>query len=381
MSRRVVAALSRVVDGRSSRRGFLRRSAMGATALAVAPATYALRPTTAHAAVTGSEGTCSDGYTDFCCQLTGQNLCPPGTVVAGWWKADGSGMCDLEGQRRPRYYLDCNRTCPEGCGCGRSGVCGRCDGADCRCLGDPASSRKVDCTRFRYGQCNQDIPCVGAIACRIVTCVAPWRWHGSCARTPVLTDNRTRFHDRVCLHDGFTDVAPDAFYTEAVAWAFDNGITQGYNDDLFGPHELAPRSHMATFLHRYAGRPSVSGDNPFDDVEPGRFYTDAVRWMAAEGITTGTSPTTFSPDRLITRGEAITFLHRFAQSPEPTVRAPFTDVPAEAFYRTAVAWAWEHGITTGLSPTEFGGGQWIDRAQIVTLLHRFDQQVGAPVPA
>ncbi|MEZ5247495.1 MAG: S-layer homology domain-containing protein [Acidimicrobiales bacterium] len=385
MSRRVVQTLSRVVESRSSRRGFLSRSAMGATALAVAPAAYALRPTTAYAAICTCAGSscdcgssCCDGYTDFCCQLTGQNLCPPGTIVAGWWKANGSGFCDVDGKPRPRYYLDCNHPCDDGCGCGGSGVCAStCTSANCRCL-EGCGSRAVDCTRFRYGQCNQDVPCVGPIACRIVTCVVPWQWDPSCNDSPSLTDNGTRFHDRACLHDGFTDLAPNAFYTEAVEWAIDAGIAQGYNSDIFGPGELAPRSHMATFLWRYQGKPEATEPSPFVDVAAGAWYADAVDWMASAGITTGTAPDRFSPDQLVTRGEAITFLWRLAGEPPSSVEIPFVDVPATAFYRQAVAWAVETELTTGISPTRFGGGFWIDRAQALTFLHRYELRFGTP---
>ena len=111
VSRKLVERVSRVVDRRAGRRGFLRSSAMAATAMAVAPVAYAVRPTTAEAAIVLCKGhqcntgaLCCDNYTEFCCKLTGENLCPPGTVVAGWWKVDGTGFCDLNGPR-PRVLL------------------------------------------------------------------------------------------------------------------------------------------------------------------------------------------------------------------------------------------------------------------------------------
>jgi hypothetical protein len=387
MSRRVVSALSRVVDHRASRRGFLSRSAIGATALAVAPATYALRPTSAMAAICSCAGSacdcgsgCCDGYTDFCCQLTGENLCPPNTIVAGWWKADGSGFCDVDGKRRPRYYLDCNLPCDDGCGCGGAGVCASsCTSANCRCL-DGCGSRAVDCTRFRYGQCNQDVACVGPIACRIVTCVAPWQWDPSCDDTPA-TDNTTRFHDRACLHDGFTDIAPNAYYTDAVRWAIDEGIAKGYNSDIFGPGEFARRSQMAVILWRYMGSPAPQVDSGFTDVPPGIWYSAAVDWMAETNLTTGTAPGRFSPQQIVTRGEAVTFLWRLAGSPTPSSdEIPFLDVPDNAFYRRPVAWAVEFGLTTGVKEGVFGGGFWVDRAQVLTFLHRYELRVGVPEP-
>ncbi|MEO0492979.1 MAG: S-layer homology domain-containing protein [Actinomycetota bacterium] len=386
MSRTVVDTLSRIVDRRSSRRGFLSKSAMGATAIAVAPAAYVLRPTTAHAAICSCQGLdcdcldgCCDGYTDFCCFLSGENLCPPGTIVAGWWKADGSGFCDIDGPR-PRYYLDCNLPCDDGCGCDGSGVCeSECTSADCRCAGGDCHSRAVDCTRFRYGQCNQHVPCVGPIACRIITCVPPWDWDPSCT-TEVATDNNTRFHDRPCLHDGFTDIAPNAWYTESVHWMLDEGLTTGFTDDLFGPREPATRAHIATFLWRYVGRPVPSAPAPFTDVVPGSFYEDAVTWMAAEGITTGTSPTTFTPDRLITRAETITFLWRAAGEPSGDSGHGFVDVEPSDFYARAVAWAKDAGITQGTSATEFSPDQDVDRAQIAAFLFRYHRNVVLGVP-
>lgn len=380
MSRLVVERLSRVIDKRASRRGFLSRSAMGATAFAVAPAAYALRPTTAHAAICNCNGTacdctdgCCDGYTDFCCFTTGANLCPPGAIIAGWWKADGSGFCDID-EPRPRYYMDCNLPCIDDCGCGSSGVCSlECSGADCRCA-DGCHSRAVECTRFRYGQCSQDIQCVGPIQCRIVTCVPPWEFDASCT-TEVAVDNQTAFHDRPCLHEGFTDVAPSSWYTQPVAWMVERQITAGFTDDLFGPHETASRAQVATFLWRYVGRPGApAGAGGFADVPDDAYYRESVAWMASTGVTKGTTPATFAPHRPVTRAETITFLWRFAGRPDPVGPAPgFDDVPQHHFAADAIAWAASVGVTLGVSPSVFGLDQLVTRAQVATFLYRFDQ--------
>lgn len=377
MSQTIVARLSRIVDRNASRRGFLSRSVLGATAMVVAPAAYALRPTTAHAAICGCSGSncgcsdaCCDGYTDFCCQMTGENLCPPGTLVAGWWKADGSGFCDLGGAPQPRYYLDCNRVCDDGCGCGASGICAtECTDANCRCL-EGCGSQSVDCTRFRYGQCNQNVECVGEIACRVVTCVPPWEWDPTCTNTSA-TDNQTAFHDRPCLHDGFTDVAPDAFYTEAVGWMAAEGITTGLTNDLFGPREPAPRSHFATFLWRYAGRPDAPADSGFVDVSPDEWYAQPVSWMVGHGLTTGIGDNRFGPDMILPRSQAITFLWRLAGSPSARVAHNFSDVSSSDYFDVPVGWAAENGVTTGVSPTLFAPTQPLTRAQAATFLHRF----------
>jgi hypothetical protein len=187
----------------TSRRSFLGRTAMVGTALAVAPKTFILRPVDAYASVCHTPSTCPrgslcspQGYTEFCCTMYGANACPPGTIAAGWWRADGSGFCGPGG---PRYYLDCNAGCGA-CGCGASGVCGgACSGTVCTCGNCSCSNWKAGCALFRYGQCNQEVRCVGPIVCRVVTCTPPWIIDATCTQT-VAVDNNTRFHDRPCLH-------------------------------------------------------------------------------------------------------------------------------------------------------------------------------------
>ncbi len=197
-----------MLDRVTSRRGFLSKVALVGAAMTVAPLRYVLRPGSAYAAICSCNGStcactdlCCDGYTEFCCTLTGENSCPPGTVAAGWWKADGSGFCDVDGTSMPRYYIDCNADC-NGCGCGSSGLCSKsCADCNCGCANGNCGHRKACCTSFRYGQCNQDVRCVGPILCRVVTCVPPWQLDSSCT-TASATDNATRFHNATCLHDG-----------------------------------------------------------------------------------------------------------------------------------------------------------------------------------
>ena len=204
MSPTIVDRAARFLERRTDRRGFLRRGALAGSAMTVAPASFVLRPTTAYAAICSCSGqncdcgaTCCDGYTEFCCTTTGVNGCPPGTSYGGWWKADGSGYCD-NGSPQPRYYLDCNAGCG-GCTCGSAGICsGSCSGTPCGCAAGNCGNRKAGCTGFRYGQCNQDIQCLGPIVCRVVTCTPPWLLDPTCTTT-VRTDNNTRFHNRPCL--------------------------------------------------------------------------------------------------------------------------------------------------------------------------------------
>ena len=380
MSRKLVERVSRVVDRRAGRRGFLRSSAMAATAMAVAPVAYAIRPTTAEAALILCKGwecnpnaLCCDPYSEFCCKLTGENLCPPGTIVAGWWKVDGSGFCDLNGPS-PRYYLDCNSTCDAGCHCRSSDrTCARaCTSAVCRCTGG-CDTRKSGCTRFRYGQCNQDA-CVGPLMCRIVTCVPPWTWDPGCTRSPVLYDPGTRWHDRPCLHDDFNDIPPKAYYAEAVRWMADEGITTGMKDDLFGPDELVTRGQFATFLWRYEGRPPVDPSGEFDDVAADAFYSQAVAWMVEQRITTGRAPGRFDPSSDVSRAQSIVFLHRLAGEPQGSARIDFSDVGSNAWFRDALAWALEHNIDWWAEHSNFNAEEPATRAEVAALLHGYHRR-------
>jgi hypothetical protein len=180
---------SAVLAARTSRRGMLVRSAVIGSALAVNPIDFALRPVSAYAAACMCRGqncscgtACCDGYTEFCCTLTGNNTCPSGSIAAGWWRAEGSGLCG----GASRYYLDCNQL-PSSPPC------------NCECASGTCSNRVTCCTYFRYGQCHQELPTLGAIVCRVITCTPPWQFDATCTMTDAVDDN-TRFHDAPCLH-------------------------------------------------------------------------------------------------------------------------------------------------------------------------------------
>ena len=170
----------------------------------------------------------------------------------------------------------------------------------------------------------------------------------------------------------FTDVPDGTWYAEAVKWAAEEGITMGTSDTTFSPDLACTRSEIVTFLWRAAGSPAASGSMTFTDVPADSFYADAVRWAVEKGITTGTSDTTFGPDVVCTRSQMVTFLWRMAGSPAPAGEAlPFTDVADGAFYADAVRWAVEEGITMGTSDTTFSPDVTCTRAQIVTVLNRY----------
>ncbi|MCB1041026.1 MAG: twin-arginine translocation signal domain-containing protein [Acidimicrobiales bacterium] len=178
-AQRLVHRASKALGGRrSSRRSFLTRTAMVGSALAVGPIDFILKPGTAYGYLCG---TCSDGWTAFCCTVnSGKNTCPPYSFVAGWWKADNAAYCC----GAARYIIDCNATCPTQC--------------SCRCAGDSCDGRRTCCNQFRYGQCHTEIACYGPVVCRVATCTPPWRYDPSCT-TSSATDNRTVNHGAPCL--------------------------------------------------------------------------------------------------------------------------------------------------------------------------------------
>lgn len=182
--------------------------------------------------------------------------------------------------------------------------------------------------------------------------------HGS---TRPITNNRI----------SFTDVSKTDYFYDAVLWAVENGITAGTSRTRFSPYATCTRAQAVTFLWRSSGSPAPKNSRmPFTDVSPSAYYYDAVLWALEEGITTGTSSTTFSPDAVIDRAQAVTLLYRANGAPSVTGHTAFTDVPQTAYYADAVKWAVDHGITTGTSAAAFSPNASCTRAQIVTFLYR-----------
>lgn len=168
----------------------------------------------------------------------------------------------------------------------------------------------------------------------------------------------------------FSDVSASAYYYDAVKWAVENDVTSGTSATTFSPDASCTRAQMVTFLWRANGSPRAAGANPFTDVQAGAYYYDAVLWAVEKGITSGTSATTFSPDMTVTRGQTVTFLHRANGSPAASGSNPFTDVAADAYYTAAVQWAVAEGVTSGTGANTFSPDAPCTRAQIVTFLYR-----------
>lgn len=169
----------------------------------------------------------------------------------------------------------------------------------------------------------------------------------------------------------FTDVPAGAYYEEAVGWAVEKGITKGTSDSTFTPDGVCTRAQAVTFLWRAAGSPAAkAGSLPFADVKAGSYYDDAVRWAVENGVTVGTSATTFSPNATCSRAQIVTFLWRAQKSPAAGSANPFDDVAGSAYYADAVQWAVQKDITKGTGATAFSPDANCIRAQIVTFLYR-----------
>ena len=169
--------------------------------------------------------------------------------------------------------------------------------------------------------------------------------------------------------NSFSDVPANAYFADAVEWAVNKGITNGLSDTMFGPYESCTRAQIVTFLWRAAGSPEPKTASSFTDVPANAYYAKAVAWAIENGITTGTGDGKFSPDATCTRAQAVTFLFRISKTSADGTPA-FSDVATDAYYAEAVKWATDNGITNGISGGLFGPDNDCTRAQIVTFLWR-----------
>ena len=187
-----------------------------------------------------------------------------------------------------------------------------------------------------------------------------------------VTDTVPELKPEDAFTNPFTDVKEGDFYYDPVLWAVENGITAGTTPTTFDPNGKCLRAHVVTFLHRAAGSPNpTSTRNPFTDVKSTDFFYKPVLWAVEKSITSGTSATTFGSMQNCNRAAVVTFLWRAAGSPEPkSTKNPFVDVKSTDFFYKPVLWAVENGITAGLDATHFGPTTVCNRAQVVTFLYR-----------
>ena len=168
----------------------------------------------------------------------------------------------------------------------------------------------------------------------------------------------------------FTDVPASAYYYDAVKWAVENGITSGTSATTFSPDAGCTRGQVVTFLWQAFGRPQPkSSQNPFTDISPDDYYYEAVLWAYEQGITSGATATTFAPNATCTRAQIVTFLWQAEDRPGAKTDSSFYDVAADAYYAQAVAWAVANDITSGTSAYTFSPDATCTRAQVVTFLY------------
>jgi len=167
----------------------------------------------------------------------------------------------------------------------------------------------------------------------------------------------------------FADVPANAYFADAVKWAVDKGVTNGLSDTMFGPYESCTRAQIVTFLWRAAGSPELKTMSSFTDVPASTYYAKAVAWAIENGITNGMTETTFAPDATCTRGQIVTFLYR-ALKGTASGSTNFTDVKSDTFYADAINWAVANNVTNGTSNTTFSPNADCTRAEIVTFLYR-----------
>ena len=192
------------------------------------------------------------------------------------------------------------------------------------------------------------------------------RRHSSATVTPTPTPEPQPTPDD---SSKFADVPANAYFADAVKWAVDKGITNGLSDTMFGPYEPCTRGQIITFLWRAAGSPEPKTAVSFTDVPAGSYYAKAVAWAVENGITNGMTATEFAPDATCTRGQSVTFLYR-ALKGTASGSANFTDVKSDAFYADAINWAVANNVTNGTSNTTFSPNADCTRAEIVTFLYR-----------
>ena len=180
---------------------------------------------------------------------------------------------------------------------------------------------------------------------------------------------KTTFMEDNSVFNFFYDVPNDAFFYEAVKWAVKSGVTNGLTDTMFGPYESCTRAQIVTFLWRAAGSPEPKTASSFTDVPASAYYAKAVAWAIENGITNGMTETTFAPNATCTRGQSVTFLYR-ALKGTASGSTNFTDVKSDAFYTDAINWAVANNVTNGTSNTTFSPNADCTRAEIVTFLYR-----------
>jgi hypothetical protein len=167
--------------------------------------------------------------------------------------------------------------------------------------------------------------------------------------------------------NAFTDVRSTDYYSDAVQWAVEKNITSGTSKTTFSPDATCSKAQILTFLWHANGSPEPTAANPFADIQTGDYFYKAALWAAEKGLVSGS---TFGANTDCTRAMTAEYMWKAAGSPAPAGKADFDDVPANADYAQAVAWAVEKNITSGTGDGNFSPAATCTRGQIVTFLYR-----------
>lgn len=170
----------------------------------------------------------------------------------------------------------------------------------------------------------------------------------------------------------YSDISQNSFFYSAVKWASSNGVTYGTSNETFSPNKICSRAQAVTMLWRAAGSPPPSSTvTLFADVEPDKYYFEAVQWAVEQGITNGVNTLEFAPESACSRAHIITFIYRMCSSPSVNFKQIFNDVKSNSYYSSAVTWAVQQKITNGTSNVTFSPNDLCTRAQMVTFLYRY----------
>ena len=233
--------------------------------------------------------------------------------------------------------------------------------------------RRLTCSVCKTATFNEAIPALGhAWTLTEILNEAEEGGHASMGFYTCSRCNETK-EARLCAAEVFTDMPKEGNWAhDPIDWAYFNGITAGKTDNSFAPKDTVTRAEAVSFLWRTLGKPEpTTEENPFTDVPEGKYYTLPVLWAFENGITSGTTETTFGPKDKCTRSQIMVFIWAAAGKPEPTLEEnPFTDVPEGKSYTKAVLWAYENGITSGIDEGLYGPKNSCTRAQIVAFLYK-----------
>lgn len=309
---------------------------------------------------------------DTVCQAAGQAVHLPGTHVISVWQ---NASVEIEGDDGNYEINEPFKNFVEKCPDWSIAWSVRIGSVEQATTTGQITSITVDCPPLAEGETSYTVYISASLTGTYATNgkkYEVWGYQSLTIKDPIPETDTSDIITADQWTNPFTDVSESDYYCDAVRWAAAKGVTGGTSATTFAPNTTCTRAQTVTFLWRAAGSPEPTATaNPLTDVPEDAYYYKAVLWAVGEGITAGTSATTFAPDATVSRAQVAAFLWRAAGEPVVNYAMAFTDVPADSYYTEAVRWAVSEGITSGTSETTFAPADACTRAQIVTLLYRY----------